>query len=198
MIFINIVVYLMWVSKLTTPNFMELNFLISWKLLVDGRYWDLITPAFSHNMFFHLFLNMFVLSSFGGFMETFMGRRRILFFYLIAGFAGNLAHAITSNFLLREPELPALGASGAVAGIILLFSLIFPKEKILFFGIIPVPAIVGALGFVGFDLWGLYTQSQGGGLPIGHGAHLGGAFAGIIYFFFLRRKSRKALLLNRI
>ncbi len=131
-------------------------------------------------------------------MEVFMGRRRILLFYIFAGIIGNLLHAVTSYFLLDKPELPALGASGSVAGIILLFSLLFPKEKILFFGILPMPAIFGALAFVGFDLWGLYTQSQGGGLPIGHGAHLGGAFAGVIYFLWLRWKSLKGLNTGRI
>lgn len=193
LIAINGLVFLMWFLQLMPPGFMERNFLISWQGLVEGRYWVLLSPAFSHNMFFHIFINMFVLNSFGGFMELFIGRRRIFFFYLLAGVMGNLAHAATSQFLMGEPELPALGASGAVAGIILLFSFIFPKEKILFFGIIPVPAIVGALAFVGFDLWGLYTQTQGGGLPIGHGAHLGGAFTGIFYYFIMRQKAKKAL-----
>ena len=41
-------------------------------------------------------------------------------------------------------------------------------------GIVPVPALAGVLAFVGLDLWGLIAQGRGGGLPIGHGAHLGG------------------------
>jgi membrane associated rhomboid family serine protease len=188
LILINSIVFLMWTFKPFGPGFMGRHFLVSWEALEAGRYWVLLTPAFSHNMFFHILMNMFVLKSFGGFMEVFMGRRKIFFFYIVAGIAGNLAHAMTSNFLVGAPGLPALGASGAVAGVILLFSLLFPKEKILLLAIIPLPAIFGAFALVGFDLWGLYNQTQGGGLPIGHGAHLGGAFIGIIYFFWLRRK----------
>lgn len=93
--------------------------------------------------------------------------------------------------LLSEPSLPALGASGAIAGLILVFSLVFPKEKILLFGLVPIPALWGALAFVGLDIWGLVAQTKGGGLPIGHGAHLGGALSGFLYFrFYLRPRLR--------
>jgi len=69
---------------------------------------------------------------------------------------------------------------------------LFPKERLLFFFLIPLPAMIAALIFVGLDLWGLSAQAHGGGLPIGHGAHLGGAFAGILYYFlFLRRRIRR-------
>ena len=95
--------------------------------------------------------------------------------------------------ILHEPDIPALGASGAVAGVILLFSLMYPKQKILLLGIIPLPAITGALVFIGLDLWGLIAQAEGGGLPIGHGAHLSGAMVGIIYYFLFIRKQLKQL-----
>ncbi|RYZ68938.1 MAG: rhomboid family intramembrane serine protease, partial [Proteobacteria bacterium] len=97
-----------------------------------------------------------------------------------------------SNFLMHSPELPALGASGSLAGLILLFALIFPKEKIVLFGLIPMPALVGALAFVGLDIWGLVSQVEGGGLPIGHGAHLGGSLAGLLtYFLVVKRRLRR-------
>jgi membrane associated rhomboid family serine protease len=71
----------------------------------------------------------------------------------------------------------------------MLFSLMFPRQKIAILGIIPVPALAGVLIFVAFDLWGLFEQTQGGGLPIGHGAHLGGALTGVVYYFlFIRRR----------
>jgi membrane associated rhomboid family serine protease len=75
----------------------------------------------------------------------------------------------------------------------MLFALMFPRQIILLFYIIPLPAIFGALGFVALDLWGLSAQAHGGGLPIGHGAHLGGALTGaVFYFLFLRRPLRKS------
>ncbi|MBK9041057.1 MAG: rhomboid family intramembrane serine protease [Bdellovibrionales bacterium] len=168
------------------------HFLVSWSSITDGRSWTLLTSAFSHNMFLHFLMNMYVLSSFGPIVERLLGSFRFFGFYLFAGIVSSLCHALVSAFVLGKPDLPALGASGAIAGVILLFSMLFPRQKILIFGLIPIPAVWGAVLFIGLDLWGLVAQAGGGGLPIGHGAHLGGAFTGIIYYyFFLKPKLHK-------
>lgn len=165
------------------------NFLVSWSAILEGRVWTVITSAFSHNSLFHFLINMYVLGGFGRAILSVLGSKRFLWFYLIAGIGGSLAHSIVSAFILNEPALPALGASGAIAGIVLFFSLIFPQEKILLLGFIPLRAIWGAALVVGIDLYGLWAQAQGGGLPIGHGAHLGGAAIGGIYYLTLRRRA---------
>jgi membrane associated rhomboid family serine protease len=173
---------------------MQENFLVSWEGLEEERYWTLLTSVFSHNMFFHILLIMLVLNSFGSLIEVVLGRVRFFIFYLIAGIVSSLCHCLVSAFIIGSPETPALGASGAIVGLVLLFALIFPRQKILIFGLIPMPAIWGALLFVGLDLWGLIAQAEGGGLPIGHGAHLGGAASGIVYYFlFLRRRFRNGM-----
>jgi membrane associated rhomboid family serine protease len=168
---------------------MMAHFLVSWDSLIEGRYWTLITSAFSHNEFWHLILNMFVLSSFGPVIQIVIGTKRFLAFYFVAAIISSFGHALVSAFILGQPDLPALGASGAISGIVLLFAFIFPRERILIFGIIPLPAIWGALLFVGLDIWGVFAQAEGGGLPIGHGAHLGGAVTGILYYYFWIRKA---------
>ena len=64
--------------------------------------------------------------------------------------------------------------------------------RFLLFFVIPLPAILVALAFVAIDIWGVVAQIEGSGLPIGHGAHLGGAFTGIVYFVLRgRRIARK-------
>lgn len=191
-ILVNIAVYIVWSfsgGADSEPNFMIQNFLVSWVGLTEGRFWILITSAFSHIMLLHLFMNMFVLNSFGTIVENTLGFSRFIKFYIMASVTSSLSHALVSAWILKQPELPALGASGAVSGIVLLFSLMFPRQKILIFGLIPAPAIWGVVLLVGLDIWGLIAQAEGGGLPIGHGAHLGGAFTGIIYYllFFRRR-----------
>jgi rhomboid-like protein len=192
---LNLMVFFLWmISAFTYPEFMMKHFLVSWSGLLEGRVWTLVTSVFSHNLFFHIFINMYAFFGFGAVLETTLGHRRFLMFYLSAGMLASLMHCLVSQFILHEPTLPALGASGAVAGVVLLFSLLYPKEKILILGLIPVPAIMAAGLIVGIDLWGLFEQSKGGTLPIGHGAHLGGAFYGVIYFFFLRAKRSKDLL----
>lgn len=192
-IFLNLIVFLMWTfpSLLGTPYaFLAQNFTISWDILESGRYWNLVTSAFSHIQPWHFLLNMFVLLGFGKVMEFIIGPVQFILFYLIAAIVGSFSHAFVSAFLLGEPGLPAVGASGAIAGVLLLFALMYPKRKILFFAIIPIPALWGALLFMGLDVWGLVEQSQGGGFPIGHGAHLGGALTGIIYYFIYIRPQR--------
>lgn len=174
-------------------SFMEENFLVSWNALLEGRWWVSVSSVFSHYLLLHLLINMLVLSSFGRVLEPFLGHLRFLIFYLAAGVFGSVSHAFVSAYLIHEPGLSALGASGAVCGVVLLFSLIFPRERILLFGIIPVPALFGALAFVALDLWGLSAQAKGGGLPIGHGAHLGGAFVGMVYYFSSVRPRLKRL-----
>lgn len=192
-ILINVGIYLLWMRDGAGPSgFMVDHFLVSWSGLLEGRYWTLLTSVFSHSMLLHIFINMFVLNSFGSLLEQVLGRGRFLIFYLLAGIVSSLSHSMVSAFILHQPEMPALGASGAIAGLVLVFSLIFPEEKILLFGFIPLPALWGALAFVGLDLWGLVAQARGGGLPIGHGAHLGGALTGFIYYiFYLRKRVRR-------
>jgi membrane associated rhomboid family serine protease len=141
-------------------------------------------------MLFHLFVNMYVFFGFGAALENILGAKRFLSFYLIAGILGSLGHCLVSSVLLHDPALPALGASGAVAGVIVLFSFLFPKERLLLLGIIPMPAYIGAFLFVGLDIWGLVAQTQGSSLPIGYGAHLGGALFGLIYYFGFIRKPK--------
>jgi membrane associated rhomboid family serine protease len=190
---INIAVFVMWFACVYVtggPQFMLDNFLVSYDSLTDGRWWTLLTSAFSHNQIFHIFINMFVLRGFGTIMSQEMGAKKFILFYLLAGMGGSLVHSLVSHFWMGQPELPALGASGAIAGIIIYFSFLFPEEKILLLGLIPVRAMWGAIILVGFDVWGLMEQTRGGGTLIGHGAHLGGAAIGIGWFLISTATNR--------
>jgi membrane associated rhomboid family serine protease len=185
----NIEIYLLWFFLLASghnSSFMFQNFLVSWTGIFEGRVWILVTSIFSHIHLLHLFLNMYVLNSFGPILERLIGTKPFIIFYLVAGIVSSLVHAFVSFFLLHSADLPALGASGAISGLIMLYSLLFPNQILLILGIIPVRAIYGALLFMGLDLWGLIVQTEGRGLPIGHGAHLGGAICGIFYYLLRR------------
>lgn len=188
---VNVIVFLLWISGWVPLSVMADHFLVSWDHLAAGHVWVLITAVFSHNLLIHLLINMIVLLSFGAPLERAMGPTRFLVFFLVAGMVGSFAHAAASAFLIGKPGQPALGASSAIAGVLLLFSLAFPKAKVLLFFIIPLPAIVAALAFVAIDLWGLIAQIEGDGLPIGHGAHLGGALVGTVYFLMRGRELRE-------
>lgn len=187
-VIINIMIFFLWnIYGLTNPQFMVNNFLVSWSAVSEGRIWTLLTTVFSHNMFWHIFINMFVLYNFGLIVENYLGSKRFLKFYLLAGLSGSLAHCLVGAFLIGEPQSAALGASGAISGVVLLFALVYPHEKIYILGIIPMPAIWAAILFMSIDALGLIGQTRGGGAPIGHGAHLGGALTGVIYYLSSHR-----------
>lgn len=193
LILLNLAVYLLW-HFVDQDHFLFVadNFTVSWTGLTEGRWWTLVSAEFSHNMLLHFLINMFVLNSFGRLLSGVLGLRRFLTLYLSAAIVASVTHAAVSAFVLGSPDMPAVGASGAIAGLILVFSLMFPRERILLFGLVPLPALFGALVFVALDIWGLVAQAEGGGLPIGHGAHLGGALCGFLYYvFFLRSQWRK-------
>ncbi len=192
---INALVFLQWNfsrGPFSESQFMIDNFLISWTALTEGRVWTLLTSAFSHNAFFHLFFNMYVLLTFGAVVEMTLGRSRFLKLYLAAAVISSFCHAAVSNWIMGDPSIPALGASGAISAIVIIFALKFPKERILLFGLLPIPAFWGAVLFVGLDIWGVIAQAGGGGLPIGHGAHLGGALTGLLYYFLIDKNSSRA------
>jgi membrane associated rhomboid family serine protease len=184
---LNALVFSAWLV-LGNTTLMTDTFLVSWDALEAGRYWTLLGSAFSHIYFLHFFLNMYVLASFGPVVEHILGSRRFLLFYLFAAVFASFGHSAVSAFLLGQPGLPALGASGAISGVVILFSLMIPRARILLLGLIPMPAIIGALLFVGLDVVGLVAQAEGGGLPIGHGAHLSGALAGAVTYLLLAHR----------
>lgn len=187
---LNVLVFLAWQAAVVAPGlrgFMITNFLVSTSRLEGGLVWTLVTAAFSHNEIWHAAINLFVLWSFGTVLEHLWGTRVFVLFYLGAAVFASLSHCLVSTFLLGNSDIPALGASGAICGLLMAYALHFPRHKILLLGIVPVPALAGVLAFAGIDIWGLLAQSRGGGLPLGHGAHLGGALAGaLMYFLYLR------------
>ena len=110
------------------------NEVIHWK-----NVWTSLTHIFAHVMLFHLFANMFSLFFLGGFCEKIIGRKRFLWFYLIAGlFAGGFFVLLSFYFgntefgakIFGSPDIAALGASGAIFGILGLLAVLIPKSKV--------------------------------------------------------------------
>ncbi len=182
LIAVNLAVFLAWQVGYDDDawgGWLMRNATVSLAHLQEGLVWAPLTSAFSHAQAWHFALNMFVLFNFGAVMELSWGPRRFVIFYLGACLVSGLMHAAFSLF--GWPDHPALGASGAVSGVLIAFVFLYPRHKLLLFLIIPLPAWIAALLLVGLDLWGLVSQHAGGGLPIGHGAHLGGALFGAVW-----------------
>ncbi|RVT85497.1 rhomboid family intramembrane serine protease [Rhodobacteraceae bacterium CCMM004] len=173
-------------------------FLATWPLMADERaliafYHDwamtpaildpvtLITSQFLHGGLLHLAGNMLFLFIFGDNLEDEMGRLPFLAFYLASGVAAALAQALADP----ASTVPMVGASGAIAGVMGGYLLLFPKARVdvliiivVFFKVLPIPAwIVLGLWFALQVFSGASTPIDGGG--VAYWAHAGGFAAGL-------------------
>jgi membrane associated rhomboid family serine protease len=142
----------------------------------------LLSFMFLHGGFWHLLGNMWSLYIFGDNVEDRLGSFRYLVFYLLCGWASGLLHL----FLNWHSPVPTIGASGAIAGVMGAYLLLFPHSKIL--TLIPIffiPYFIEIPAFFFLGLWFLLqflgaagSDAQGGG--IAWWAHVGGFVAGIV------------------
>jgi membrane associated rhomboid family serine protease len=153
---------------------------------------SLFTSMFLHGGFMHLIGNMLYLWIFGNNIEDAMGHVRYVVFYLVTGLAASLAHAFTNPGSI----VPAIGASGAISGVLGAYLMLYPRAQVLilipigfFSRLMYVPAGV-ALG-----IWFLF-QLVSGGLSAGQPgggvawfAHIGGFLAGMLLVGVFKRRS---------
>jgi membrane associated rhomboid family serine protease len=142
----------------------------------EGRWWQLLTHAFLHGNVWHLLFNMLALWFAGRVVERVMGTWRFLALYAASAIAGGL-----SQILIEGGDVPLVGASGAVCGVILAFATMFPEARIvlLLFFIIPLRFRAKFLGW-GLTGFSLLFVLAGFEPWIGHAAHLGGCIAGYL------------------
>lgn len=159
--------------------------LVPYRVTHDREWYRVITHVFVHGDYVHLLVNMFVLLSFGGYLERVfkayeqMGEISSGYLtYFLLYFGGAVAASVHDLITRRnDPYFTSIGASGAVAAVV--FTTIFfnPWNKIYLFGIVPIPGILFGVLYV------LYSQYMGrrGGDNINHHAHLYGALFGFVF-----------------
>ncbi len=144
----------------------------------------IFTSMFMHGGLLHIGSNMLYLAIFGNNVEDRLGHFRFLIFYLACGFLAAVAHILSAPF----SPVPTLGASGAVAGVLGAYFLLYPHAHVtclvfLFFFVttIQLPAVI-VLGF--WIIGQILSASSGAGMQVGGGiaywAHIGGFFAGML------------------
>jgi len=146
------------------------------------HWYQIVTHMFMHGGLLHLFFNMFVLWQFGKGMEKMWGNKKFLIFYMLSGL-GSVA-LVT----LMGGGFPAVGASGAVFGVVVGYVAMYPNQpmKIIF-----LPWSFKASKFIMFALGlELLLALSGWKTGIGHWAHIGGALTGFLLFVFVL-KGRK-------
>lgn len=140
----------------------------------NGEYYRLLTAGFIHVDYNHLFFNGFTLFIFGGNALYGLGTINFVLLYLISLLMGN---GLAYYYHKKNPYYTAVGASGAIMGIVYSSILMFPEMEFAFiFFPVPMPAYVFGVGYLIYTLFGIKSQNDG----IGHTAHFGGAIGGII------------------
>lgn len=132
------------------------------------------TSGFLHVDMAHLFFNMFTLYFFADVVISWFGPTQFLIIYIISLVAGNL---LSIFFHQNEPYYSAVGASGAVTGVLYAAILLQPDMQLGFFFIpIPLPAYVLGIGYLLYSIYGMKKRIGN----IGHSAHFGGAIGGYV------------------
>jgi membrane associated rhomboid family serine protease len=155
-----------------------------------GDFPTIFTSMFMHAGWLHLFGNMLYLWIFGDNVEDTFGHIKFLVFYLLCGIAATFAQLMFS----MNSSVPNLGASGAIAGVLGAYILLFPRGQVRVLmgrGIIPLPALV-VIGFwivlqLVSGVGSISNAAESGG--VAYMAHIGGFLAGVVLTFLLRPRS---------
>jgi membrane associated rhomboid family serine protease len=146
---------------------------------------QLLTYGFLHDVWQlqHIVFNMLALWFFGRAVEYRYGRGEYLAFFLVAIVAAGLTWVVGEYVANRGwSSVTMVGASGGISAVLILFCFNFPHQLIYIYGILPIPAWVFAILFVGLDIAGTIRPHGVDGPNVAFTAHLGGALFGFLYF----------------
>jgi len=145
--------------------------------------WQLVTYAFLHGGYSHIFFNMLALYMFGGEIERLFGSRFFLWFYLACVISAAITHLVITA-AMGSPAVPMVGASGGIYGLLLAYGLYFPNRRImLLIPPIPMRARTFVIVFAVIELALGVTQTAAG---VAHFAHLGGMLGGFLMIQYRR------------
>jgi membrane associated rhomboid family serine protease len=164
---------------------------------LEERIIPLFTSMFLHGGWLHLISNMLYLWIFGDNVEDRMGHFRYILFYLLCGLAAAFAHIVTN----AKSDVPTIGASGAIAGVLGAYLMLYPFARVVvvipilfFWDVIKLPALI-VLGFwfvtqifQGTLALAIETSATGG---VAWWAHIGGFVFGMIAVNIFKKKNRK-------
>ncbi len=186
LIIINVALFLLF-TLLISLNVLPIEFVaINPDNILHGKYlWTFLTSMFMHAGIFHIFANMISLFFIGALVERLLGAKRYLYFYLASGIFASLLFVVSALIFTGELGAFAVGASGAIFGLIGLLMILVPNLPVyIMFIPIPIKMKYAAPGM----LVVLWLISIAGNVSIGNMAHLGGFLFGLGYGFYLRKR----------
>ena len=178
-----------WVKRLLIANILVFVLCLAMPGVTDLLYfqpasalfrpWTFVTYMFVHGGYWHIIFNMITLAFFGPRVEAQLGSRQFIVLYFLSGLGGALLSYIT-------PMAAIVGASGAIFGVELAYAMIWPRDKILIWGVLPVEA---RWLVIGQTVYSVYAGFGGYGGGVAHFAHLGGYVAAFLFLKWIDHKS---------
>ena len=169
---VNIGVYL---AVQIYSNFVYYTSLVPLYVYFRHYYWQFFTYMFTHASFWHLLSNMFVLFVFAPVIEHRIGTGEFLLFYLLVGVLSGVLSYFTYWYSGMYYTV-LLGASGAIYGLMFLFTMLFPEAVLLVFGLIPIRAPLLILIYFLIDFFGMFSTDG-----VAHLVHLYGLLVALLY-----------------
>lgn len=147
---------------------------------------QIVAHMFMHGSTTHIFMNMMGLFFLGPTVEKFIGSKNFFILYFACGLGAVVLRSLVQYTGFIPSHIPAVGASGAVVGVVSAFATIFPHQKLyMMFIPVPIKAMYMMSGLVAFDLYCGLTNTMSG---VAHFAHIGGAIVGFLMAWFWFKK----------
>ena len=179
-LFIYVTIFILGVVSPSLAGRMFLGLALPMPEYFWGRPWTILTSAFLHTSFWHIFANMITLYFFGNAFNRLVGEKRFLLVYFSGGIIGNIFMLLLAGF---APYSVSLGASGAVFALAGGLVVMRPKLPVMIFPIpLPIPLWVAVIG--GFLVLSFMPS-------VAWQAHLGGLLVGLVAGFIFRRRERR-------
>jgi membrane associated rhomboid family serine protease len=175
LIIVNVVIFLL---NFIVPRSFGYLALVPTLVVRHGAVWQVVTYMFVHGGTWHILFNMLALFLFGTPLERRLGSPEFLLYYFIAGVGAGLATVVV-NWYTGLANVPVVGASGAIYGLLLAYATLYPDARLFIFGLFPLRAPIAVLLFAGIELLSTFTGTRSG---VAHLTHLAGLLFGYLYF----------------
>ena len=154
--------------------------------------WQPVTYMFMHGSWEHIIFNMFTLWMFGRFIEYDLGSKRFLLYYMVCGVGAGLIQILVCRLTGTPLNVPTVGASGAIYGLLLAFGMLHPNDIIMpLIPPIPMKAKWAVLVFCAIELLLGIRGSLFSADNVAHFAHLGGALFGFLMILWWKKQGKR-------
>ncbi len=151
------------------------------------HWWQIVTHMFMHGSFGHIFFNMWSLIVFGPVLERMWGSKKFLIYYFVCGIGAAICHeAVLYFFVQGMLNVPTVGASGAIYGLLLGFGMLYPNYTLTL--VFPPVSMKAKWFVIIFAAIELVTGIVGTNDGVAHFAHLGGMLFGLLLILYWKKK----------